>query len=383
MSTPSRTRGFLALLAATAVMVGACSSSAATPAPTTAATNAPTAAATTAPSAAATQPASLPISSASAAASSTGLKATYISTGPIGDNPFLQLIASGLTEAGKACGVETSVVESKDVTTMADNFRAAIDEKTDLIVANSFDSVDAITTLNKQFATQKWAIVDTTIDSPNVRGIVYREHEGMFLIGAIFGLLATGNYQGYPKSDTIGFVGAIDQPFIRRWLVGYQEGVKAVNPTAKVLDSWGNSFNDPATSKELALAQFDKGAKYIAAVSAAGNTGIFEAAKDKGFFTSGVDTDQRLIDPAHILESMVKRTDVGVYQAVCDLAHGSFTGGVTDLGLKEKGNGPAFIVLDNLTPPSTLPQEVQDKVKALADQIVSGKIVVTDFLKPK
>ena len=112
-------------------------------------------------------PASLAISpAASAAASQTGLKATYISTGPIGDNPFLQLIANGLTQAGKDCGVQTSIVESKDTTVMADNFRAAIDEKTDLIVANSFDSVDAITKLGKQFPDQKWAVVDTMPTTP-------------------------------------------------------------------------------------------------------------------------------------------------------------------------------------------------------------------------
>ena len=135
---------------------------------------------------------------------------------------------------------------------MADNFRAAIDDKTDLIVANSFDSVDAITKLGKQFPDQKWAVVDTTVDNPNVRWssrarghVPDRRH---------LRLLATGNYPPYPKSDVIGAVGAIDQPFIRRWLVGFQEGVKAVNPNAKLIDGFGNSFNDPATSKELARA---------------------------------------------------------------------------------------------------------------------------------
>ncbi len=303
MRTPVNRR-LLALIAAGAVVLGACSSSGATTAPSAAASGAPSAAA---PSAAATAagspiptapPASLAISpAASAAASQTGLKATYISTGPIGDNPFLQLIANGLTQAGKDCGVQTSIVESKDTTVMSDNFRAAIDDKTDLIVANSFDSVDAITKLGKQFPDQKWAVVDTTVDNPNVRGLVFQEHEGTYLIGAIFGLLATGNYAPFPKSDVIGAVGAIDQPFIRRWLVGFQEGVKSVNPNAKLIDGFGNSFNDPATSKELALAQFNQGAKYIFSFAAAGNTGIFEAAKEKNFYTSGVDTDQRAIDP--------------------------------------------------------------------------------------
>ena len=364
------TKRFAALIAAGAIALAACSSSGATPAPSAGIPTAP--------------PASLVISpAASVAASATGLKAVYISTGPIGDNPFLQLIAAGLTQAGKDCGVATSVVESKDTTQMADNFRAAIDEKTDLIVANSFDSIDAITKLGKQFPAQKWALVDSGVaDNPNVRGLVFQEHEGTYLIGAIFGLLATGNYPPFPKSDAISAVGAIDQPFIRRWLVGFQEGVKAVNPNVKLLDGFGNSFNDPATSKELALAQFNKGAKYIFSFAAAGNTGIFEAAKEKNFYTSGVDTDQRGIDPDHILESMVKRTDLGVYDSVCDLAKGKFSGGFKAYGLKERGVGPAFIALDNINPPSRLPQAVQDKVKAIAADIASGKIKVTDFLAP-
>ena len=235
-------------------------------------------------------------------AAPTGLKATYVSTEPIGSNPFLQLIAQGLTQGGTEFGVETHVNESADISALEDNLRAAVEDGNDLIVANSFDSVDAITKLAAEFPDQKWALVDTVIDNPNVRGLVFREHEGAFLVGAIFGLLATGQYEGFPKSDVIGAVGAVDAPFIRRWYEGFKAGVQTVNPDAKVLEAWGTGFNDPDGSKELALAQFAQGAKYIFAFSAAGNSGIFEAAKDQGFFTSGVDTDQRSIDPAHILE---------------------------------------------------------------------------------
>lgn len=303
------------------------------------------------------------------------LTATYVSTGPIGVNPFLQLIADGLTKGGEEFGVTTRVVESADASALEDNLRAEIDAGTDLIVTNSFDAVDAVTRLGQEYPDQKWAIVDAAIpDNPNVRGILFKEHEGTFLIGAIFGRLT--------ETNVVGFVGAIDIPLIRRWYVGYEEGVKYVNPDATVLESWGNSFNDPATSKELALAQFDQDADYIAATAAAGNTGVFEAAKEKNFFTSGVDTDQRVLDPEHIIESMVKRTDVGVYDAVKDLAAGTFSGGAVAYGLAEKGVGPAFLILDNLEVPSTLPQEIQDEVKELAEKIVSGEITVTDYLQP-
>jgi basic membrane protein A len=317
---------------------------------------------------------------ASPAASATGLRAVYVSTGPIGQNPFLELIAEGLEAGGAECGVETRVVESADTPTMEDNLQAAIDDGYDLIVANSFDSVDAVTRLAGENADQQWAIVDSAVDSPNVRGLLFKEHEGTYLLGATLGLLATGDHEGFPESARIGAVGAVDAPFIRRWYVGFEEGAKAVNPDLTLDLGWATGFNDPATSKELALAQNDRGAEYVFAFSAAGNTGIFEAAAERDFLTTGVDTDQRALDPDHIVESMVKRTDVGVHEAVCDLARGAFTGGIAAYGLADRGVGPAFIALDDLDPPSRIPQEVQDQVRDLADKIVSGEIVVTDFL---
>lgn len=311
---------------------------------------------------------------AAPAAQDDELTATYVSTGPIGVNPFLQLIADGLTRGGEEFGVTTRVVESPDISALEDNLRAEIDAGTDLIVVNSFDSVDAVTRLGQEYPDQKWAIVDATVDNPNVRGLVFNEHEGTFLLGAIFGRLT--------ESDIVGFVGAVDIPLIRRWFVGFEEGVHHVNPDATVLEGWTNSWNDPATGKELALAQFAQGADYIAAVAAAGNTGVFEAAQEEGFFTSGVDTDQRVLDPEQIIESMVKRTDVGVYEAVRDLANGEFTGGVFAYGLAENAVGPAFLVLENPEVESTLPEELQDEIRALAEQIVSGELVVTDYLAP-
>jgi len=304
------------------------------------------------------------------------LTATYVSTGPIGVNPFLQLIADGLTRGGEEFGVTTRVVESTDISALEDNLRAELDAGTDLIVVNSFDSIDALTRLGQEFPDQKWVIVDAALpENPNVRGVLFKEHEGTFLIGAIFGSLT--------ETDTVGFVGAFDVPFIRRWFVGYEEGVKYVNPDATVLEGWTNSWNDPATAKELALAQFEQNADYIAAVAAAGNTGVFEAAQEQEFFTSGVDTDQRVLDPDHILESMVKRTDVGVYEAVRDLANDEFSGGAIAYGLAEKGVGPAFLILEDLETPSTLPEELQAEISELADMIVSGEIVVTDYLAPE
>ena len=256
----------------------------------------------------------------------------YVSTNPLGTNQFLNLIADGAKAGGKECGATVKVVQSSDPNTLAANLRAAAQAKPDLIVANSFDSVETIAGLVKQNPDQKWALVDAAVEkAPNVRGILFKENEGMFLIGAAYALLAKGD-QGseWPASKAVGFVGAIDNALVRRWYNGYAQGVNETSPGTRVLVGWGNSFNDPATSKELALSQNTKGAKYIAAVAAAGNSGVFEAAADRDFFTSGVDIDERPKDPEHIIVSMVKRSDQAVQQAVCDVAKGSFKGGRAD-----------------------------------------------------
>ncbi|MBA2314245.1 MAG: BMP family ABC transporter substrate-binding protein, partial [Chloroflexi bacterium] len=235
-----------ALIGAAALLAAACGTGGATasPAGSTAASSAPAASgdASAAPSGDA---------SASPAASASGLRAVYVSTGPIGQNPFLELIVEGLEAGGQECGVETQVVESADVTAMEDNLQAAIDEGYDLIVANSFDSVDAVTRLSGENPDQQWAIVDTLIEgNDQVRGLLFKEHEGTYLLGATLGLLATGDHEGYPASELIGAVGAVDAPFIRRWYVGFEEGVKAVNPDVALELGWATGFNDPATSKE-------------------------------------------------------------------------------------------------------------------------------------
>jgi basic membrane protein A len=304
----------------------------------------------------------------------------YVSTNPLGTDQFLNLIAEGAKAGGKQCGATVKVVQSSDPNSLAANLRAAAQAKPDLIVANSFDSVQAITGLVKQNPAQKWVLVDASVDkAPNVRGILFKENEGMFLIGAAYAMLAKGD-QGsqWPASPAVGFVGAVDNALVRRWYNGYAQGVKQTSPGTRVLVGWGNSFNDPATSKELALSQNTKGAKYIAAVSAAGNSGVFEAAANRNFFTSGVDVDERPKDPKHIILSMVKRSDQAVHDAVCAAAKGSFKGGVETLGIKENAVGPEFLTLPKgeLKLPSKLPAKVQARLKALKAQIAAGKITV-------
>ena len=165
----------------------------------------------------------------------------YVSTNPLGTNQFLNLIADGAKAGGEECGATVKVVQSSDPNSLAANLRAAVQAKPDLIVANSFDSVETISGLVKQSPDQKWALVDAAVEkAPNVRGILFKENEGMFLIGAAYALLAKGD-QGaeWPASKAVGFVGAIDNALVRRWYNGYAQGVNDTSPGTRVLARLG------------------------------------------------------------------------------------------------------------------------------------------------
>jgi len=155
----------------------------------------------------------------------------YVSTNPLGTNQFLNLIADGAKAGGKQCGASVKVIQSNDPNQLAANLRAAVQAKPDLIVANSFDSVETISGLLKQAPDQKWALVDATVEkAPNLRGILFKENEGMYLIGAAYAMLAKGGEGDFPASKSVGFVGAIDNALVRRWYDGMAQGVKDTAP---------------------------------------------------------------------------------------------------------------------------------------------------------
>lgn len=291
----------------------------------------------------------------------------------VGLNPFHQVTLLGVEKAKAELGVEAKVVESKDWSQIEENLRAvAAEAKWDLILTSGFESADPLKKVAAEFPNQKFAILDTVVDGPNVRSIAFKEHEAAFLLGAAMGLTT--------KSNTVGMVGPMEIPFFQRWTQGIEQGLKQVNPNAKLIINWSGSFADVAKSKELAIDQFGKGADVIAAVAGGGNFGVFEAAKEKGFFTAGQDTNQSVNDPEHILYSQVKRLDVVTFDSIKALVENKWSFGPAIYGLKENGVGLSHLVDPTLPRHKVLTDEVMKKLEDLQKKVIAGEIVVKDPL---
>src|SRR5690606_32701477 len=98
------------------------------------------------------------------------------------------------------------------------------------IVMAGFSWGSALGTVAPEFPDINFVVIDAVVEQPNVQSIIFDEHTGSFLVGALAAL----------KSETgkVGFVGGMDVPIIHKFFCGYLEGVKAVNPDATVFENY-------------------------------------------------------------------------------------------------------------------------------------------------
>ncbi len=239
------------------------------------------------------------------------------------------------------------------------------------VISVGFASASALEAVAPDFPDTDFAIIDMVVEQPNVRSIVFNEHEGSYLVGVLAALAS--------KSGKVGFVGGMDIPLIQKFACGYVQGVKATNPNAEVFQNMtgttGAAWNDPVRGGELAKSQIDRGADVI--YHAAGGTGIgvLQAAADAGILSIGVDSNQNHLHPGKVLTSMVKRVDNAVLESFRDGSAGTLTPGVKVMGL---ANGGVDWALDENNA-SLITPEMKATVEATKAKIIAGEIVVHDF----
>jgi basic membrane protein A len=237
----------------------------------------------------------------------------------------------------------------------------------DPIVGIGFSQGSSIEKVAKDFPKLRFAVIDASVNLPNVQSILFKEHEGSFLVGIMAAIAS--------KTGKVGFVGGMDIPLIRRFACGFEQGAKYANPKAEVsvnmTGTTPQAWNDPARGAELAKSQFASGVDVIFAAAGGTGIGVYQAAKDAGKLAVGVDSNQNHLQPGTMLTSMVKRVDVAVYNAFKGV-----TPGVTSLGLKEGG---VDVALDEHNAKLVTP-EMKKRVDAARADIVSGKIKVIDYM---
>jgi len=289
------------------------------------------------------------------------------------DKSFNSAAYLGATKAEKDLKIELKFVEATDTNAIENLHRAFARKNFDLVIGIGFAQTEAVKKVAAQYPKVKFALVDGELIAPNVRSLLFEDHEGSFLVGAAATLKS--------KSGKIGFIGGMDIPLIRRFQMGYEAGAKQINPKAEVITNYigvtGEAWNNPAKAKELALAQISQGADVVFVAAGASGSGVFDAVEEKKKLAIGVDSNQNWMKPGFILTSMMKRVDIAVYNTIQDAQSGKFTSGVVRYGLKDKGVDYA---LDSHNEKLLTP-DLTKKLEDLKAQISEGKIKVPDFYK--
>ena len=296
------------------------------------------------------------------------------------DRSFNAAAWQGVNRAAKDLPIVLRDVEPGDPTSIEPAMRAFAERGYELIIGVGFAQTPQIEAVAKDYPNLNFAIVDGVSQLPNVSSLIFKEHEGSYLVGMIAARTS--------KTGVLGFVGGMDIPLIHKFETGYEEGARSINPNVRIIPNYigvtDAAWNDPVKGKELARTQIEKGADVLFA--AAGNSGLgaFDAVEQYGKdsqgraqrFVIGVDSNQNWVKPGFVLTSMVKRVDNAVYQIVKDRVEKRPLGGVHVYGLENEGVGYA---LDQYNK-DLIPQPTLDAVEASKQKIIAGQIKVTNAM---
>jgi basic membrane protein A and related proteins len=295
------------------------------------------------------------------------------------DRSFNAAAWEGVRRAAKDLPIVLRDIEPGTPNAIEPAMRAFAEQNFDLIIGVGFAQAPIMELVAKDYPNIRFAIIDGVSQLPNVASLVFKEHEGSYLVGMLAAKAS--------RTGTIGFLGGMDIGLIHRFAGGYEEGARAVNPNIRVLKYYvgvtDSAWNNPGKGKELSLAQISQGADVI--FTAAGNSGLgaFDAVEQQGkengratHFVIGVDSNQNMVKPGFVLTSMVKRVDNAVYDIVNDVVNNRFSPGLHVFGLDKDGVGYA---MDENNQDLVSP-EARQEAEAAKKKIIAGEIKVTDAM---
>jgi basic membrane protein A and related proteins len=311
--------------------------------------------------------------------------AVVLDTGGENDKSFNQYTLQGAKDAATKLGFNLSYVVSASSSDYEKNIETFVTEKADMIITVGFLMGDATATEAKKYPNVKFAIIDNAyfptagstacpdtakdcyVDGglTNVTSLMFQEDQVGYEAGVLAACMS--------KSGTIATVSGMEIPPVVRYVVGFQNGAKSVNPAIKALNIYIPNFNDPTTGKQAGSDFISQGADVIFGVGGNTGNGGLLAANEKGLMAIGVDVDQYNTYPevkSSLITSAQKNMDVATNAAVTAFAAGTLKAGIQTGNAANGGIGLApYHDWD-----SKIPQTCKDKVTAAVAGLKNGSI---------
>ncbi|MCX5228229.1 BMP family ABC transporter substrate-binding protein [Streptomyces sp. NPDC006553] len=295
-----------------------------------------------------------------------------------GDQSFNDAAYAGLKKAEDELGVKGAEAEPSEGEGDADKVQrltALARAGNNPVIGVGFAYAPAIEKVAKAYPKTTFGLIDDTSKTgPNIANLVFNEEQGSYLAGVAAAKAS--------KTGTVGFIGGVEVPLIKKFEAGFAQGVKDTNPKAKVLVQYltqppnFDGFSKPDLGKAAAQGQIDKGADVIYAAAGLAGSGSIEAAATAGKWAIGVDSDQYnqaglASYKDHILTSVTKDVSDSVFNVIKSVKDGKPQTGEIRYGLATDGVG-----LADSNPAYKKMTEVTEAVAKAKKDIVDGKITV-------
>jgi basic membrane protein A len=291
------------------------------------------------------------------------------SSSGFGDGAFNDLALRGVDRAVADMGVRYDRISIKAIGDIELSLRdMASTGDYDLIICNTFEATEALRIVRDEYPEQRFVIIDTALDGPNVASYMTKDEEGSFMVGAMAALMKE---DGFSKTNLIGFIGGADRPNIKIFYSGYAAGAKYVNKNIQIFDDYVGSFTYVTTAKEIASTMNSRGADMIFHAAGMSGNGLFQAARENNTFAFGVNINQNSVDPDRIAASMIKKVDTAAYEAIKSVVNGTFTPGTRVLSMADGG-------VDIATEGSNIrtSDKTRQRLNEIRGKIASGEIKV-------
>ena len=315
--------------------------------------------------------AALVLLASSAAAAAEIKPAVVYDMGGKFDKSFNQGVFDGVERFKKETGIDYREFEVTNQTQREQALRKMAQRGQNPIIGVGFAQAPAIENVAKEYPDLMFTIIDGVVDLPNVQSVIFKEHEGSYLVGILAAMAS--------KTGKVGYIGGMDIPMIRAFGCGYAQGAKFANPDIEIARNMTgttpSAWNNPGRGAELSRGQFARGVDVIYAAAGGTGTGVYQAAKDAGKLAIGVDSNQNYLHPGTMLTSMLKRVDVAAYNSFKTALDGNWKPGSQIRGLAENGGDWA---LDEHNA-SLITAAMKAKVEQAKANIISGKVQVHDY----
>jgi basic membrane protein A and related proteins len=293
-------------------------------------------------------------------------------TGGVDDKSFNQSAWEGISKFGEDNGLKKDkgykYIQSNAEAEYVPNLTKFAEAKYDITYAIGFMMAKSTEAIADKFPKNNFAIVDTEVKKPNVASIVFKEHEGSYLVGVAAAMET--------KTNKIGFIGGVESDLITKFETGFIQGARAVNPNIEIIPKYAGDFNKAELGTQIASTMYGQGVDIIYHAAGGTGKGVFTEAKNRkkkgeDVWVIGVDRDQHEEGmPENVtLTSMIKRVDVAVEKMSKEVQDGKFPGGqVVEYGFQEDGLG--------FGDHGNLKKETVAKMNEYKEKIVKGEIKV-------